>query len=147
MSGAPHREAAVILPRRDGRILMQLRDEKESIVFPGSWGYFGGTIEPGETPEQAARRELAEETGLDAAHLRPIGHFPRLRDEMPAIHAFGCELDRPAETIELREGMDFALVSVEDMRAGHLYSPNLGRSFPVVNEPFMMTLFAAGLTW
>ena len=34
----------------------------------GLWLQPGGHIDPGETPPQAAVREVAEETGLDAAH-------------------------------------------------------------------------------
>ncbi|HYT04036.1 MAG TPA: NUDIX domain-containing protein [Gemmatimonadales bacterium] len=36
---------------------------------PGSWETVHGTIEPGETPVQAALRELAEETGLAPVRL------------------------------------------------------------------------------
>jgi len=36
---------------------------------PGSWEAVHGRIEPGEKPSAAARRELREETGLDAERL------------------------------------------------------------------------------
>ena len=36
----------------------------------------GGGLEPGETPEQAARREIAEESGWSVGALKPLGfHF------------------------------------------------------------------------
>ena len=34
-----------------------------------------GTLEPGEPPEQAAAREIREETGMAAQHLQKIGSF------------------------------------------------------------------------
>ena len=49
-------EVALAMLQRDGRWLMQLRDEIPSIVAPGCWGLFGGHLDPGETPEQALRR-------------------------------------------------------------------------------------------
>lgn len=59
----PFYAGALILDQH-GRYLMQLRDDKPGILHPGAWGMFGGGIEPGETPEQAVQRELAEEIGL-----------------------------------------------------------------------------------
>lgn len=56
---------AVVLPHdRSGRVLLQQRDDIAGIIAPGRWGLFGGEIETGETPQQAAARELNEETGL-----------------------------------------------------------------------------------
>ena len=46
--------------------LMQLRDQKSGIFFPGHWGLFGGAIDPGEAPEITLRRELKEELHLEA---------------------------------------------------------------------------------
>jgi len=57
-------EVALAMLERDGRWLMQLRDEIPNIVAPGCWGLFGGHLDPAETPEQALRRELLEEIGV-----------------------------------------------------------------------------------
>ena len=47
-----------------GRYLMQLRDPKPNIFYPGHWGLFGGGIEAGESEMDALVRELDEEIGL-----------------------------------------------------------------------------------
>jgi 8-oxo-dGTP diphosphatase/2-hydroxy-dATP diphosphatase len=43
----------------------------------GKWNGFGGKIEPGETMEEAACRELFEESGVRALEIKPAGfiHF------------------------------------------------------------------------
>ncbi len=38
-----------------------------------SWQFPAGKIEPGESPEQAAVRETAEETGLNVAAIKVLG--------------------------------------------------------------------------
>lgn len=40
-------EVALAMLLRDGRWLMQLRDEIPTIVAPGCWGLFGGHLDPG----------------------------------------------------------------------------------------------------
>jgi ADP-ribose pyrophosphatase len=48
-----------------------------------------GGVREGETPEQAARRELAEETGFVARDLRPLGRFfPAPGIMGHAVHVF-----------------------------------------------------------
>lgn len=51
--------AIIVVPQRG--YLLQLRDTRADIFFPGHWGLFGGAIEPGESEENALRRELMEE--------------------------------------------------------------------------------------
>ena len=55
--------AAGVLVRSGQQVLLQKRGDD------GSWGLPGGALNPGETLEQAARRELLEETGLVAGAL------------------------------------------------------------------------------
>jgi 8-oxo-dGTP pyrophosphatase MutT (NUDIX family) len=56
--------AAIIRVEGDG-YLLQLRDSKPEIWYPGRWGLFGGAIEPGEDPLDALKRELREELELE----------------------------------------------------------------------------------
>jgi 8-oxo-dGTP pyrophosphatase MutT (NUDIX family) len=57
------RLAVVLLVDREGRLLLQERDEHAPRAA-GQWGMVGGHVEDGEGDEDAAYRELAEETGL-----------------------------------------------------------------------------------
>jgi 8-oxo-dGTP pyrophosphatase MutT (NUDIX family) len=70
-AAANFRDAAVaIIVLDDGRYLMQLRDDKKGIFYPDSWGLFGGAVDPGETAEEALRRELREELDFTANSLK-----------------------------------------------------------------------------
>lgn len=60
--------ASVIIVR-DGHILLQKRSDN------GCWGYHGGCLEPGEYLEDAAKRELYEETGLTVRSMKFYGTF------------------------------------------------------------------------
>ncbi len=55
--------AAVALLDVDGRVLLARRPEGKAMA--GLWEFPGGKVGPGETPEQALIRELAEELGID----------------------------------------------------------------------------------
>lgn len=59
------RAAGCIVSDALGRVLLLHRAGE--CDYPGTWGFPGGKIEPGETPAQAAAREVFEETGLTLA--------------------------------------------------------------------------------
>ena len=57
--------AAVALVDADGRVLLAQRPQGKPLA--GLWEFPGGKVQPGETPETALIRELAEELGIDVA--------------------------------------------------------------------------------
>ena len=77
-----------------------------------------GTLEPGERPEETARRELREETGYTAETLRLIGSFfsaPGFCDEV--IHLFQAEGLAPGEQdTDFGEEIDLIEIPVEEGR-------------------------------
>jgi 8-oxo-dGTP pyrophosphatase MutT (NUDIX family) len=66
--------AAIIVVEADG-YLMQLRDSRPDIWYPGHWGLFGGATEPGEEPRQALVRELREELELEVEKAEFFARF------------------------------------------------------------------------
>lgn len=57
----------VIMSRMDGGFLLSRHKQRTT------WEFQGGHIEPGETPEECALREVREETGLRLLDLRSRG--------------------------------------------------------------------------
>ncbi len=129
-------EVVVVLPYAYDRVLLQLRDLKEGISFPGCWGFLGGSIGAGETPDNAAERELFEEIGYKPEVMYKLGLniVPELKNLHS--HAYCCPLAIPVEEIKLREGLDVGLFSLEEVVTKELYSHKMGRSFPVIGVPY-----------
>ena len=70
---AEHPDSVVIVAVQDGR-LAAVRQPRRGAPEP-TLELPSGKVEPGETHEQAAVRELAEECGLAAAAVREVGRF------------------------------------------------------------------------
>jgi 8-oxo-dGTP diphosphatase len=54
----------------------------------GTWSVPGGDVEMGESPEAAARRELHEETGLDATEARVVAETDDIFPNGLRYHTF-----------------------------------------------------------
>jgi 8-oxo-dGTP diphosphatase len=112
----PAREGAVILLEdAHGRVAFQLRDNRPDVSYPDYWGLFGGWLEPGETPEQAIQREMAEELGLslEAARLE----YVKLHREGDVIaHVFRYPAPSELSNATLREGQRLEFLSLSDLQ-------------------------------
>jgi len=110
--------AAALMVTGDGRYLMQLRDDIPTIMLPGHWALFGGSIDEGESAETAMRRELMEELEFRASDVAPFTEMivelprePRRYDRM----SFFAVAITPGDVdgMVLREGADRRLFTPE----------------------------------
>jgi 8-oxo-dGTP diphosphatase len=117
------RVAVVFLVDPEGRILMQHR-AATARISPNQWALPGGKIEVGETPDEAARREVLEETGLTVA---AVDHFwsgtrPSVfeAEKLVEMHVFSAPTDARQEDVVLGEGQAMVFVEPDDARARDL---------------------------
>ncbi|HEY8505890.1 MAG TPA: NUDIX hydrolase [Gemmataceae bacterium] len=92
-----HPGAVVVLPLVDDRHVCLLRNHRHAIGAT-LWEVPAGTLEPGEEPAAAARRELLEETGYRAEQWRCLGYLyasPGVLDEK--LHLFVAQGLTPGE--------------------------------------------------
>lgn len=79
--------------------------------FKGQYALPGGAVEIGETVEDACRREMREETGLDVRNLRLIGVYSK-PDRDPRGHTVSIAYLADADVSKIKAGSDAATAEV-----------------------------------
>ena len=93
MTQSTRQAACCLVLGDDGTVLAVSRRDD-----PTAFGLPGGKVDGAETPEDAARRELEEETGLTATSLKQV--FVRKEEDGFTCTTFVCKVDGEIDTDE-----------------------------------------------
>ena len=81
----PALAADVVALSFDGAALSVLLIRRAHEPFQGKWALPGGFVEPDESVDEAARRELEEETGLTGVSVEPVPVGVKLGEPVMAV--------------------------------------------------------------
>ena len=108
LGGADRSEVEVavgVLIRPDGAFLLTSRPAGK--VYEGYWEFPGGKVEPGETVQQALRRELVEEIGVTIGAVQPW-RIERVDYPHALVRLNFCKVFDWSGELHMREGQSFA---------------------------------------
>lgn len=103
----------IIIINQNGEFLLHLRDGNTPLMT-NQWSLVGGGIEPGELPENAAEREVFEETSLVASDVVSIGSLAFNEDWDALI--FQARVNTLKDKIKLGEGKQLKFFSQENVK-------------------------------
>ena len=113
--------AVCVVRSPEGRVLLAERTPRQ--VAAGFWELPGGKIEPGETPAEAAARELREETGLSPVGLKAwMTYEHRFPSRRLRLHFF--RMDDWHGVPQGREGQRLAWVDPRGPHVGPVLPSN-----------------------
>jgi len=107
--------AGVLLETNNKEIILQQRDTDPSTINSGKITTFGGSVENGETPKQAAARELVEELFLtiDPEELTDFGVYSKNKEthESDQVCYIFILKNISTDKLTVNEGACYVLVS------------------------------------
>jgi 8-oxo-dGTP pyrophosphatase MutT (NUDIX family) len=110
-----HPGASAMIPMADKNTVILIKQYRHA-VGEFIWEIPAGTLDPGETPFECAKRELIEETGFSANVWQKMGEItpvPGYSDER--IHIFlAASLVRAKQNLDRDEMLNVHSVSVDD---------------------------------
>jgi 8-oxo-dGTP diphosphatase len=109
------KNAVAVIVNEDNKILLLKRADIKDIWMPNKWALVGGGIEKGETPQQAIKREIQEEIGIEVKKFTKSFSIQRNSDSVE--HVFACRYDGDPTDIKLNEeNSNYGWYDVEEMK-------------------------------
>ena len=123
------------------QLLLQLRDERKSIPYPGCWGLISGELNCNENAYVGIRREIKEEISIsNLKNLNFVDIFLNRKNENIIHHVFKSYLNNPKK-IKLKEGVEYSFFSKMDFKKGYKFSKKLKKNCLIVNNPIMKKFY------
>ena len=129
-----HRAVHIFVRDRAGRVFLQRRALSKHIQ-PGKWDTsVGGHVDPGESFETAAARELEEELGIDPKRLKKLGGLEhrhdyiwktRIETEQVRTFELACEGPFQLHPEEIDDGRFWTEAELREAVGQDLLTPNL----------------------
>ncbi len=114
-----YRGVSAILVNSQGKILLQLRDDRPDLNYPNCWTTLGGGVEDGESFDEAVRRELLEEIEIDLpVRLWKVQNYEAelMKGKYSVdLHTYIGKIDLPVSEIKLNEGQRLGYFGIEDL--------------------------------
>lgn len=108
------KNAIAVIINNDNKILLLKRSSFEKQWMPNKWGLVGGGIEKDESPKEACKREIKEETGLDINNFTDALKIQRKKDSIE--HIFACKYDGDLTDITLNnENVSYGWFDMNEM--------------------------------
>lgn len=111
----PKKNAIAVIVDKENKFLLLKRSDDPKQWMPSKWALVGGSVENDETPEEACKREVKEETGLEINKF--IKTFSIQRKPNSIEHIFASRFDGDPTDITLNdENTNYGWYDISEMK-------------------------------